>query len=378
MRVLALNIILCLTASLSVNAQVVLSGSIMNGGEGLDDVTIRVTEDGKMLRTIAASKRGKYEIDVPFGHTYILTFTRPYMVPVSVQVNTDVEAGGEDESYMVPLNMEMFNRYKGMDRTTDLDPIGVITQTGTGEETFSFVADTEMIGLFKSLQKESQEFERKGESPVLEEVQSTQEKENEVFHEGEADHIDNLKLSSENETKPATEVKSEDTIIDREGRQNKRYEMIDEANEISTIGARSRIEGRTSSKEESAEVNSMHTAKQKKTRAAYHEERQAQQRELADARVARDAEIFDAITSGAAGRGPYPDMDDSQPIVIKVSESSGWFYDEEIIVVRRNHDVEEYRKTTYNWVLFDATYYYLNETEISATDFQEINRLAQP
>ena len=54
-----------------------IEGEVNHANASMDMVTVQVYENGKILRTIAANKRGKYELVFPYNHEYILVSRMP-------------------------------------------------------------------------------------------------------------------------------------------------------------------------------------------------------------------------------------------------------------------------------------------------------------
>jgi len=160
-----ITLIISLTSSL-VFGQVKLSGTVEHAGSGLDNVTVQIIENDAILRTIAVSKRGRYEMELPIGHAYLLVFRRPYMFPVRIAVNTNLDSEAISDSYDVPLDMTMFYRFEGMRESLVAENIGIIKQTGTGETTFSFIPNKSAIEKLKLLKEESLKREENREGAI--------------------------------------------------------------------------------------------------------------------------------------------------------------------------------------------------------------------
>jgi len=339
-------------AALGLQAQVVIEGEVRNGSDVLQDVTIQVLENNKVIRTIAANRKGQFETAIPFGKEYTLTFRKAFMYPISISVNTSIDkAKTTGKSYVVPLNMQMFYRFQGMDGRPTRNPIGLIKQTGTGTETFSFVPDQKVIKQLKVLQKESTARYERGEQPI----------DKEVNERGKTE-------IAAPEVKPDSEsVEEVNDTPDRIDALVERNDIIKEAQKIERETEKQSEEVRQSVSETKGDETDDFIVASKRIRTEALEEKRERQDQLSDAKIEKDKSLYPSMNQGYRAGTDAPSM-----VLIKSSLDDGWILDEESMWVDQGGVIYTYEKETYDLGFMVVTYFYKDNEEITEEQYESI------
>lgn len=379
-----LFLICCFFLATSAWSQVLLNGVVTHEGKSLEGVTIQVYENGKALRTLEANRRGKYEIEIPLNHTYMLVFRRAYMIPVRIAVNTTVYQKVSEDKLIIdlPLNMELFHYYKGMDVKAYREPMGEVRNAGGELADFEFFRDQERIALMKEVNEESRRRERKGESPITPNdqegaeltttVQVSNTKEPEPEHNQEAESRPEPQESDIAVAKNAEEEANE-VRMDREVENYDRIEAAEteRANNERAMQQRSQ---HTATDKRNQQENYIATSKSIRSKAE--RDREQSQREAVDARVIKQQEL-ERDMEEAASKARLADHMRANELTrgLKRTHASGWFYEEEKLQVCEEGVEHDYRKVIYSWLLFDVEYYYKNDSEITKDVYEVARRL---
>lgn len=94
----------------------------------LTDVTVTVLQNGEAFDQIEVDRNGKYYLDLPLRHDYMLVFDSDGMVPKRVQINCAHTP--EDmlvDGFMFDLDMSLFDEVEGFDLSIMDTPIGIAT-----------------------------------------------------------------------------------------------------------------------------------------------------------------------------------------------------------------------------------------------------------
>lgn len=366
---IALGLALFLMAS-TIHAQVRVSGNVVHGDEPVTDVTIKVMEDGDVLRTMLADRKGRFETDIPFGKNYTLLFVRPFMLPVAIDVSTSDDEESEVR-YDVPLKMRMYNRYSGMSESLARKSIGRIERTGTGENAFTFVPYVKVIEELKPLYAESERREAAGEQPIASEVffpetdQETSAKRDERANETKTNGSDaDARVDRE---KPIAEEP-----MDRTGREVSRFEEVERSKEIERKRILQSKERSGSAKEKAEQAGSDYIEASKQLRRELELEDDMRELEIAEARIQKQAD--QGVYLESVHMGASPPMGQSASKLVKHSVDAGTFVYDERLLIELAGTRFEYRKAVYNWLLFDVTYYSKDDKEISEEEFDEVKR----
>lgn len=372
-----LVLICCLVAGISSWAQVQLGGEVKHDGKGLDDVSIQIYEDGTLQRTILANKRGKYEIEVPLNHQYQLVFRRPYMIPARIDVDTRAKSSWDTEGTVVdvPLNMELFHCYKGMDVRAYRTPLGVVRNTSEVLDGFKLHSDKDHLAALKKVNAKSRELEAAGKSPVrIEEVErdeSVKEKP-ETKTKPVAETPAPAKpatsgTTSKEEPAVSVEEETEAVRIDREVEHYDRVEAAEteRAKNERALQTKSQV---SASDRRNEQENYIASSKSVRSRVSSDEEEEL--RDVADARVAKQQRLQDDLEAAAA-KARIDSLSRLEPTRgIKKTLDSGVILTEEKLLVCEEGVEHNYRKVVYDWLLFDVEYYYKNDTEISKDEYE--------
>ncbi|MEQ9186677.1 MAG: hypothetical protein RLP15_03020 [Cryomorphaceae bacterium] len=359
-----------LLLALSINAQVRVSGNVVHADEPVTDVTIKVIENGDVLRTMLADRKGRFETDIPFGKNYTLLFVRPFMLPVAIDVSTSEDAESEVH-YDVPLKMRMYNRYSGMSESLARKSIGRIERTGTGENAFTFVPYVKVIEELKPLYAESERREAEGEQPIASEVFFP-----ETTPEAVTKNIDraggtNANPSDANAPDGPEKAIAEESL-DRSGREAGRFEEVERSKEIERERILQSMERSGSAKEKAERAGADYIDASKQLRRELEMQDDTRNLEIAEARIQKQAD--QGVHLESVHMGASPTMDQSASKLVKHSVDAGMFVYDERLLIELAGTRFEYRKAVYNWLLFDVTYYSKDDKEISEEEFDEVKR----
>ncbi len=338
-------------------AQVKVEGQVLHLGEPIDNVTIKILESGEVQRTLLADRRGKFESEFGFNRSYTLVFVRPFMLPVAIDVNTKNE-GGKIQFYEVPLKMRMYHRFAGMSKKEARQSIGVIAKTGQGEDAFSFQPYPKVIEELRPIYAESERREKAGEGPIASEVFFPEPAEAKVME----------KTTEEEEVTKESVAKAEEV---KEERAIERFELIEEARKEERgrmfeakdqeVNAASKVEREGSS----------YIDRSKEIRREMELADQQRRDDLTAARIEKHAQHEQELQAVAGGM-PSPLVPATGRRLVKHTVDEGTFMSEERFIVEDRGVVFEYRKATYNWLLFDVTYYSKDDEEISEEEYEHV------
>ncbi len=368
-------LVLFLSLSGAAWAQVKISGEVTHDGEPLDQVTIRLYENGEYLHAIAVNRKGRYQANLPYGHRYEFVFSRPYMVKVKILINTEVDEkiSNSQNIYEVPFNMVMHYRYKGMDVSKCREPIGVILMTGSGEESFQFIPDNKALAEMKRVNSESQQLEKKGGQPIMdvEEEQEEEVPERVVTSKSAEEETAEADRASTEAEERAEETAMEEAVLEVK---NERQETLKRATKLQSNNERIR-QARASNAAEQRGAQELESIYSNKTiRSERLVELQEEQESNIDRQVLADS-VLDSRLMAAAAAYKRPEEVGKPIRTLRHEHKSGWLYDEELLFVKeRNHEVV-YKSTHWNWWVFETSYYYRNEHEIEAEEFEKIRAL---
>ena len=363
-----LILFISLLLSLAGFAQLRISGLVEHEGHPLTDVIIKIEENGKVKESVEVNRKGKYLVELDFDRKYTLIFTRPYMFPVSIDVNSEViRKHNSAIEYEVPLNMVMFYRYEGLSDLVTKESIGTIKITGSGEESFSFVPNADVIERLKPLQKESLKREANNVQPsngngAKDVVSSTTPVESNTEPEN---NVEKTPI-----TKP--EVKEDAPhSVNRADFQQMRYAAIEEAKTIETNEAKQSEQRKSGAQTQSALEAKRYLEESKMIRAEFVAEDQARERAIMEAR-AKKQEAALMLASGVLH--PSPISRASNLILLSHAVNDGVFEFEEMFIVQEGNTKHQYKKVIYNCVLFDVTYYTRDQAEISQNEYESIKK----
>jgi hypothetical protein len=350
-----------------VQSQVVLSGNVTHEDEVVNGVVIQVLENDRIQRTISANKRGRYQIEFDYGHEYLLVFRASYMIPVKIEINTKLQDSKLSEVKIdVPLNMTLFKRYKGMDISAYDKPIGVVLNSGTGEQAFSFVADPLVLAEIQEVNAEAKRRAENGERPI--EIVET-----EVLTDGLARSIAN----SEEKGKKVIDVnvqkelkKLDSNVIDKmEATPLSRFEAIEKAEDEKVQYRQKRQNQFNESVTDQKALESDFIYGNKAIRKETFETNKMEENQALDARIKKQNQFDEILILNAESRQPIgPRIADDIKLLEKKKEE-GTFFDEETLIVQQGMIKNTYKITTQNWLFFEVNYYYKNGKEISEDEY---------
>jgi hypothetical protein len=362
-------IIAFLLATLSAQSQVRISGQVSHFGEPLDEVTIKVVENGSVLRTMLADRRGRFDVEVPFNRYYTLVFVKPFMFPMSIEVDTRINADDE-VVYEVPLKMTMFYRYANMEDPGAKHSIGVIKQVGVSEESFAFVANQAVIDSYIPLMEESQQRELDGEEAVetgMTGLQMELPALSESTSESETQQPTKpIQSEAINKTRP----QASDMRVDPANRQTERFEQVEAAADAQRTDLMAMADREAKAAEARQVDLDAYERERRDLRREWEASEQAEREAIAEARLRKQ------VLAPATGTSPVSTTTTTNFKLIKHSFEPGYIWSEERLIVEEQGKRHVYVKTRYDWLLFDVVYFSKDEEEISEEDYDQVRKLA--
>lgn len=353
-------------------AQVKITGEVTHDGQPLDQVVIRIYENGTYLRAIAADRKGRYEANLPYNHKYEFVFSKPFMVKVKILIDTEVSdaISISQNSFEVPFNMVLHYRYKGMDLQPSEKAIGVIRHAGSGQESFQFFPESKTLAEVKRMNATSTEKEKAGAQPILEEVVHVPSASPtpKVAEEEMPEKVEEEPVEVEEPTKKV----AEDFAMEQE---SERQQTLKRATAMKSDNDRRRQEKQLSAEEErgSEEFESIYSAKVQRAE-SLRTNREAQEEQM-NVRVMADS-ILAARLSIAASNYRIPEsagQNAAKPL--KILHREGWFYVEEELTVLEQGERVTYRHTLWDVGPFESSYYYKDENEIDIREYEKARAL---
>lgn len=386
MRGIILFIVFFLLVGLSFS-QVRLSGSVTHQEMSLDQVIVKVIENGKVLRTLAVSKKGRYETEIPFNKEYILTFSRPSMFPVSIAIDTRVKGDVTDVVYEVPLNMPMFYRFAGMDARPFNAVIGTIKKTGDDQLAFTFIPDPVVISVLEPYQLESERRFMAREQPYdgNDDASATTSVPVSDPQQDEVSSKPSVGASTDKQTKLQQPLKvptnagnyaKEETEMAIEAQQ-RHFERSESSKVLNREQQQQQRQIEQSAKLQNEQIQLETIGNEKRVKQELALTKEAEQIALSQARVAQQARLSQLGVNDKIG-------DVAKPInaqkTVKISDytvSDGLWLSEERILVQENGATVEYKKQVYDWLLFEVISYTRNGEEIDENKYGKIKAMVR-
>lgn len=372
-RYLIFLIIFCGSIS-KLHSQVTIAGEVAYNGAPLNGVMIQVYKKAKIQKTVAANKRGRYEIEFDYGQQYLLIFRASYMIPIKILINTELEDEALSQMKIdVPLNMELYKRFKGMDISAYNDAIGQVLNTGSGVEAFSFVPNAEVLARVKKVNLESKRREANGElavdvieSEVITDEMKTLKPKNESIK------------SSEEATKVIEASKEEMEAVEKlESKTIVWFETIEKAEDEKVEYNQMKQNQYSEQVTDQKAIESDFIYDNKTIRKESAESADQQRSDLIDIRVKKQQykdELLMMKIENSTKLGPRLSDD---YILVDRQVDDGTFSDEEILVIRQGPQLNTYKMVTQNWLFFDVTYYYKNGSEISEDEYIRVKHAVE-
>jgi hypothetical protein len=371
-----LSIIALLLVCFFADAQVQLEGEVSHNGDNQDNVTIQVFENGKLNKTIAANKRGKYHIDFPFNHKYLLVFRCPYMIPVSIEMDTELPHESSEKLLVeVPVNMELFKRFEQLDTRAYQKPIGIIQKTGNPDIPCAFYPNQKNIEAVKLVNSESKRLESIGAKAILtsdNEIESLVEVESSIDKKSNRipETIDqNLRTS---ELSP-TEISTDDPAKEIIEAADTRYKQ-QEAGEIEEKELlRNQLIKKQYSNIEASGNKQEFIYIDKEARRDKYELEMSRSQDLIDSKVQKQQQIDEDLLaqSKEVSANTVSSSKKAQEIIM----DQGFIISEEVLKVREGSKMGTYKHVNYDWLLFQVDYYYREESEITKGEYEEARKL---
>ena len=92
----------------------------------LDNVTVSVTRNGEAFDQIQVDRNGKYFLDLPLRHNYVIEFSADGMVSKRVAIESAHTPEDQlNDGFMFDLDMSLFDKVEGFDESILETPIGI-------------------------------------------------------------------------------------------------------------------------------------------------------------------------------------------------------------------------------------------------------------
>ncbi|GAB5539766.1 MAG: hypothetical protein Salg2KO_18690 [Salibacteraceae bacterium] len=341
-----------------VHGQIRIEGEVQHASRSLDEVTVQVVQNGKIVRTVSSNRRGKYSLDLAFNENYRLTYHRAFMVPISIDVNTTYSEYRNNELIIVPLNIELVYRYKNIAEPRN-KCIGLIKQMGKGEDSFAFIPDEKVLADIKAMNKKSYELEETGAAPqlakkldeaVASKEPSTVSKDNSIIP-PPIQEVD--KLEYENFASKA-KLNRQEVVAE-----SKSIEVQKQQQEIHTFSSSNRSTSTTAS-------DFLYDDKVRASNRA--EIKSNEQRTLADNRVRVNDVYSHDLLASVNSKNP---VNQHQQKVSSIKRDQGTFVSEESFSVYNGRKKSRYKHVTYHWIVFDVDYFYKDLIEITEQEYAQ-------
>jgi hypothetical protein len=116
------------TSAWSQSESLVVSGSLKHEDtkQRLDNVMVSVLQDGSAFDEIQVDRNGKYFLDLPLRHNYVIVFSSDGMISKRVAINSAQTPEGQlSDGFMFDLDMSLFDTIEGFDEGIMETPIGI-------------------------------------------------------------------------------------------------------------------------------------------------------------------------------------------------------------------------------------------------------------
>lgn len=116
------------TSGWSQSESLVVSGSLKHEDTKvrLDNVTVSVLQDGEAFDEIQVDRNGKYFLDLPLRHNYMIVFSADGMISKRVAINSAQTPEDQlNDGFMFDLDMSLFDAIEGFDEGIMETPIGI-------------------------------------------------------------------------------------------------------------------------------------------------------------------------------------------------------------------------------------------------------------
>ncbi|MEZ4722942.1 MAG: hypothetical protein R2813_13795 [Flavobacteriales bacterium] len=362
MRYFVLLVIAFVVANTSY-AQVRISGTVNHNGKPADKVIIEVYEAGVKISSLAATKRGQYLMDLPFDREYVLVFKKSMMIPVRIDVNTTLsDRNKEFLEVDVPLNMELFCYFDGLEITPYDQSIGEIKQNGIGQNTFGFIPDAANVEAMKVVNEGSKQRLKNGEQPV--EVPT-----------GSA-----VAFTGTQPAKKAPENVADDKVRLEEERADRtagRFQQVENSQLEQANLKREQVQVEAETSVAKRTVQEDHAVIEKTNRHDYAMEQQRNQDFIADARVARHDDMISSLeyTASNASLTAENKATTLVPVPLTKEVENYLFSSVERLIVNEQGIQNQYEKVTYDMYVIELVYCYKNKEEISEESYAAIAQL---
>ena len=349
---------------------------MVHDGEFRENVTVQVFKNGKILRTIAVNNRGKYQIDIPFDREYLLVYRASFMIPVSIQVNTEYTNALEKNLLVeVPVNMELFKRFETLDISAYRTPVGVVAESNEEMGMFEFYPDKQAISKIKIVNEKSILLSSQAEKPI--ETRDSELKQILFIQsQKEKSGLDNDGVVKNKESGPNTkeEARKEGTIDHEKEKMNAtitQYQQQESGYKEAAIVMRQRQANALNSKEIRSDNQYEYIYKTKELKSRELQKIEYQKNEFVKAKVDRQEYLAGLITDGALGKSV--DVERKRPLSKK--NNAGFILSEEIITINEAGIPMTYRHNNYDWMFFELDYYYKGKEEITKEQYDRAKSL---
>ena len=90
---------------------IVIAGSVNNENyEKLSGVKVEIKQDNQVFKSIVTSSKGKYDaVEIPYGHIYIITFSKNNFATKSILIDSKTGYFKEEQStqpFAIPITLQ--------------------------------------------------------------------------------------------------------------------------------------------------------------------------------------------------------------------------------------------------------------------------------
>jgi hypothetical protein len=349
-------------------------GDVVHNEKNLEGVMVQVFENGRILRTIAANKRGKYQIDIPFNKEYTLVYRASYMIPVGIEVNTTyMNPSNENIVVEVPLKMELFKRFNMLEIESYKSPIGIV-KVSTGETgVFKFYPDKKVLSEISLVNEKSRLLANQGEKPIDTENAEIRQ----LFFGPSVNEVETASSSDLPNKKQSVGIRDHiiDPTIDSETEKinaaNAQYIQQETGYEAASKLLRNKQLNSISAKEIASDNQYEFIYKTKEIRSREMQMIENRSSDIVEARIKKQEYLADLVE----GNSTYNSLKATRQVPQSRTHNDGFILSEEVIKVSVGDVSSIYKHDNYDWILFEVNYYYKGKEEITKAQYDQVKSL---
>ncbi len=349
-------------------------GDVVHNEKNLEGVMVQVFENGRILRTIAGNKRGKYQIDIPFNKVYTLVYRASYMIPVGIEVNTTYLNPSNDNIVVeLPLNMVLFKRFSTLNIESYKSPIGIVKVSTRETGVFKFYPDKKVLSEISLVNKRSKLLSLQGGKPIdtdnteirqlfftpglnKAEIASSSDLPNKRPSEGTRNHMIDPTIDSDMEKINAA---------------NAQYIQQETGYEAASKSLMQKKLNSISAKEIASDNQYEFIFKTKEIRSREMQMIENRSSDIVEARIKKQEYLVDLVENNTTNKS----LKAIRQVPQSKTHSDGFMISEEVIKVSVGDVSSIYKHDNYNWIFFEVNYYYKGKEEITKAQYDQIKSL---